>query len=108
MLHSPCLKGLLYLLKQNTNVAVWRFWERQDVVKPVKLGVSKQVGSDVAEHCSLTIFLLPETEHGHPQRGTEPSGGVCLQYLETERWERIDCGHRQALLLRRDNNITTS
>lgn len=41
VLHSPCLEGLFDLLNQNSIVAVWRLWERQDVVKPVKLGVSK-------------------------------------------------------------------
>lgn len=83
LLNSPCLKGLFDLLNQNSIVAVWRLWERQDVVKPVKLGVSKQVGSDVAEHCSLIVFLLLETAHDHPQRGTEPSGAKLADHMFT-------------------------
>lgn len=37
----------------------------------------------MAEHCPLTTFLLPETEHAK-WRGTP-----CLQYVEIERWEIV-------------------
>lgn len=37
----------------------------------------------MAEHCSLIVLLLLETEHDHPQRGTEPSGAKLADHMFT-------------------------